>query len=336
MEPTKRQVVSLVSRFYDPLGILSPVIVPFKIFFHELSKLKQGWDQYLSGETLTRWKILLKGLKTDGPIVIPRCYSVALPEESLSSTYRLWCFCDASAQAYAAVVYLVITTNTTAATTLVCSKTRIAPRQKLTIPRLELMSAVLLARLINSVSEALSSEVALHKPYCYTDSKISYHWICGSEKGWQPFVQNRVNTIRKLMPASQWRHYPGSDNPADIPSRGLTLSELRTNALWIHGPEWLQTTDYEEDPTLTEIPDECLTEMKRNAVHTLLKTQQNGISRLINADNYSDIDRLLRVTAYVLFFVQKLKGVNPSFSELTVESESLWVIEVQTSFKGDG
>ena len=138
------------------------------------------------------------------------------------------------------------------------------------------------------------------------------------------------------MPASQWRHCPGSDNPADIPSRELTLSELRTNALWIHGPEWLQTTDYEEDPTLTEIPDECSTEMKRNAVHTLLKTQQNGISRLINADNYSDIDRLLRVTAYVLFFVQKLKGVDPSFSELTVQSENLWVIEVQTSFKGDG
>ena len=33
VEPTKIQVVSLVSRFYDPLGILSPVIVPFKFFF---------------------------------------------------------------------------------------------------------------------------------------------------------------------------------------------------------------------------------------------------------------------------------------------------------------
>ena len=40
-------------------------------FFQELSKLKQGWDQPLSGETLNRWKFLLKGLETDGPIVIP-------------------------------------------------------------------------------------------------------------------------------------------------------------------------------------------------------------------------------------------------------------------------
>ena len=76
--------------------------------------------------------------------------------------------------------------------------------------------------------------------------------------------------------------------------------------------------------------------MKRNAFHGLLKTEQNGISRLINADNYSDIDRLLRVTAYVLFFVQKLKGDNPSFSELTVQLETLWVIQVQTPFKEDG
>ena len=71
--------------------------------------------------------------------------------------------------------------------------------------------------------------------------------------------------------------------------------------------------------------------MKRNAVHTLLKTEQNRISRL-SADSYSDIDSLLQVTAYVLFFVQKIKGVNPSFSDLTVQSETLWVIEVQTSF----
>ena len=38
---TKRSIVSTVVKFYDPLGILSPVIVRFKILFQELCKEKR-------------------------------------------------------------------------------------------------------------------------------------------------------------------------------------------------------------------------------------------------------------------------------------------------------
>ena len=36
LKPTKRNVVEFSSRFYDPLGFLSPVIITLKIFFQEL------------------------------------------------------------------------------------------------------------------------------------------------------------------------------------------------------------------------------------------------------------------------------------------------------------
>ena len=35
-EPTKRNVVSIIGRFYDPLGLLAPVIICFESLFQKL------------------------------------------------------------------------------------------------------------------------------------------------------------------------------------------------------------------------------------------------------------------------------------------------------------
>ena len=113
-------------------------------------------------------------------------------------------------------------------------------------------------------------ELILDKPVCYTVSKILYHWICNSDKGWWPFVQNGVNEVQRLIPADQWRHCPGSYNPVDVPFRGRTLIELMDNHLWFHGPDWLLVNNSEEkDPDVSEI------------THNLLNTEFYGISNLI-------------------------------------------------------
>ena len=44
IEPSKRNVISLVSRIYDPLGLISPVIVQFKVLFQKLCQAKLDWD----------------------------------------------------------------------------------------------------------------------------------------------------------------------------------------------------------------------------------------------------------------------------------------------------
>jgi len=44
---TKRQVLSDMARIFDPLGILSPVLVQFKILFQKLWLLDLGWDTEL-------------------------------------------------------------------------------------------------------------------------------------------------------------------------------------------------------------------------------------------------------------------------------------------------
>lgn len=150
------------------------------------------------------------------------------------------------------MVYLVAETSDGPCVKFLVSKTRVTPVRQVTIPRLELLSALLLARLLASVTECLSSNLTLEQPTCYTDSSVTLHWIIGSDKEWKQFVLNRVSEIRTLLPISCWRHCPGRDNPADIPSRGSTPWELSVSELWHRGPTWLgnsgeSTSASEED-----------------------------------------------------------------------------------------
>ncbi len=144
-------------------------------------------------------------------------------------------FCDASRGAYATPAGQVVK--------FVTSKTRVAPLKKQIIPWLELLSALLLARLITSVSASLECEVKLAPPRCYSDSKVALFWIQGVDKDWKLFVSNRVLEIQRLIPIKYWSHCSGHENPPDIPSRGLRPLELSVNKLWHCGPDWIGTLD---------------------------------------------------------------------------------------------
>ena len=105
----------------------------------------------MEGELLNKWNKLVNDLKASRPITLRRCYFDNARDGM--TTYCLYGFCDASITAYAAVVYLVEEAHGCKCSSFVASKTRVVPLKTLTIPRLELMSVVLLARLITNVSE---------------------------------------------------------------------------------------------------------------------------------------------------------------------------------------
>ena len=118
------------------------------------------------------------------------------------------------------------------------AKTCVSPL-KTTILRLELLSNLLLTRLMKTVTETLATRLTLQAPRCFTDSQISLCWIKGTDKDWKPFIQNRVREIRGLIPVECWDHCSGKSNPADIPSRGMSSAELAASELWRCGPTWL-------------------------------------------------------------------------------------------------
>ena len=155
---------------------------------------------------------------------IPRCYTQEDQQDPVG--YQLHGFCDSSLSRYATVVYLRATSGASIQTAFVASKTRVAPLSQLTILRLELLSALILSRLITTVEEALKPLVAIERIYCWTDSTTALHWIIGTNKEWKTFVENRIKEIRSCVPPSSWNHCPGTENPADIPSRGTSASRL--------------------------------------------------------------------------------------------------------------
>ena len=134
---------------------------------------------------------------------------------------------------------------------------------------------------------------------CFTDSQVTFYWIKGTERDWKPFVQNRVNEIRKLVPADCWSHCLGKENPADIPSRGLAPLELSVNQLWREGPYWLKANG-DAAALPDEIPEQCVPELRvtsPDTAHNLLTIQVSTISQFISVERFSTIQKLYRATA---------------------------------------
>ena len=100
-----------------------------------------------------------------------RCVHAGL-EEGVTS-YVIHGFVDASEKAYCAVVYLVLGVSGDFFPVLLSSKTRVAPLTRQSIPRLELLSRVILARLMSSVKEALASQITIDKTHLWLDSKTA-------------------------------------------------------------------------------------------------------------------------------------------------------------------
>ena len=244
--------------------------------------MKIGWDDYVSGDPLKRWKSLVHGLTQTCPLRIPRYFFHHVDKTDV--VYSLQGFSDASQEAYAAVIYLKVATSYGVQVRFVASKIRVAPAKGMTIPRLELLAALLLSKLMVSVSCALEPELTLDDPSCFTDSKVTLYWIQGQTKEWKQFVQNRVRDIRRLLPIHVWKHCSGRKTPTDIPSRGMDLAELANNPLWLNGPKWLCNSGGEKSQVDEDsVPEGCLDEMKVGSRQLMQSTHNLISSNMIQA-----------------------------------------------------
>ena len=222
---TKRSVLKLA--VFDPMGLLTPFTINMKIFFQSLYIKGIDWEYKLDGKALTRWRSLVADLRGLNDVRVPRCYFKLTDEQPKS--YQIHGFCDASDNAFAGAVYLRTEHCTgEVEVNLMASKTRVAPIKKQTTPRLELMGTNLLARLTDSILRASTSLRATPEVILWTDSFTTLCWI-KNNKAWKQHVQHRVNEIRELTNKHQWRHCPGELNPADLPSRGCSVQELKKN-----------------------------------------------------------------------------------------------------------
>eukprot|EP00794_Sanderia_malayensis_P017865 gene17865-19646_t len=237
---TKRLVLSTLSRFYDPLGLSSPVILSLKQLFQKVCKLKISWDAPLPKDFVDIWNSIISSNLNNSNIVVERSVFGGIKYDTVKSI-QLHGFSDASQVAYGAAVYLRIEMFSTVSVKLIASKTCIAPIKGTTIPRLELMGALTLAELINTVITVLKHKLTIGRIYCWSDSQVTLHWILNENKVLkQQFVRSRVIQIRAMTPNATWGYCPTSDNPADVASRGSTVAKLQANQLWWEGAPFLK------------------------------------------------------------------------------------------------
>ncbi|GFU40235.1 integrase_H2C2 domain-containing protein [Trichonephila clavipes] len=235
---TKRDVLSTIARIYDPLGLLGPVVAKAKIFLQKLWMLKIDWTDLLPDTINREWRQFVESLQVVNDININRCIVV-----EQSEVIEMHGFSDASQSAYGAVVYCKsITSDGKMLVHLIASKSRVAPTKQTTIPRLELCAAMLLAKLVHRVKQALKLNVT--NTFLWSDSMIVLSWLRKESYQLKTFVANRIATIQETTSSEQWRYVATEDNPADFVSRGMDSLKLKTCELWWNGPKFLMSNQY--------------------------------------------------------------------------------------------
>ena len=137
---------------------------------------------------------------------------------------------------------------------LVIARANVAPLKMLSLPRLELLAAMLCARLVVFAKQALK----LPDCHCWTDSIVTLTWIKSDPNKWNPFVGNIVAEIQSLTHPYQRNHCSGANNPAYLVTRGISARELVGSNIWRNGPTFLlDNNNGGYDSNGCSVSDEC-------------------------------------------------------------------------------
>ena len=321
---TKRHILSFGAKFFDPSGWISPIIAVARMYFQKCCKKKYGWDEEVQEDIKEGWLRYIQRLREIKCIYVPRyLFSAQL---GLVNSVELHGYCDSSEQAYSAVIYAYPVTNegSQSSSRIVASKSKVTPIKKTSIPRLELLACVLLSELMGNVCKVLKDTVVVDKIRYWSDSEVALAWIKGGEK-WSPWVQSRVKKVKKKSAPDHWDYVHTSINPADIGTRESSAMKIDTDERWWYGPSLPHSNvvNVSKMGSISEVGKEKL-------VATLVIDFDPSycIRNLIDVERYNSLQKLLRVTANVLKFVDATKGkrkLGDISSEDTERAMKLWI-----------
>ncbi|XP_051864223.1 uncharacterized protein LOC127566243 [Drosophila albomicans] len=312
---TKREVLSQIAKLFAPAGWLAPFVIRAKIFMQEIWLKTLEWDEHLPTDLLFQWKEYLQSYPALGKIQDPKDSKMG----PISETKR----------AYGAAIYVRVETANKVSTHLLTAKTIVAPVKTLSVPRLELCGAVLLAEL--SAALLLNLPAESFQTFFWTDSTIVLAWLNKPPCRWTTFVPNRVAKIVQASDAKNWSHVRSEHNPADLASRGVLPQELIRNPLWWHGPEWLHLPSDQWPTSPSPIPETLLEQRIKCNVAKLPPTPDF-------LTKFSEFGKALRTSAYVLRFIDRSRKLAvPSSTvvqadELSQIQERLIVMARRQSF----
>ncbi|XP_055633840.1 uncharacterized protein LOC129774169 [Toxorhynchites rutilus septentrionalis] len=296
---TRRKVYSVITQFFDPTGITAPVITWVKIRMPLLWVATQGWDDSLSPDLEEQWADFYQQLPLLSNIKVDRYVFTDHP-----ALTQFHVFSDASEAAYGACIYArSISRFGRIKVELLAAKSRPASLKKITLSRLELCGALVAARLYRMTVNALKMEEI--EAWFWSDSTIVLSWLKLPPYVWPTFVANRVSHIQELTKGHRWNHVKGTENPADLVSRGVMPKDLADLSHWFHGPPWLSLFDQHwntREHLKYEKPSEESLQMKKSVLVVADSSQPHPF-----LGHYSCYWKLLRITAYCMRFIRNCK-----------------------------
>lgn len=121
-------------------------------------------------------------------------------------------FGDASKRAYGAYIYAIYKNDHDENRShLICSKSRVAPLKIISLPRLELNAAFLLAKLSNIARKSFGDKI--RNIFLWSDSTVVLSWIASPPHLRKIYVANRITKIHELTRSALWRYVPLKENP---------------------------------------------------------------------------------------------------------------------------
>ena len=239
---TLRHMVSAVARLYDPLGLVTPFLMAGRAIVQLIWLDGKKWDEPLTAAIAKKCSLWISRARELVELRIPRCVLWRRPDE----TARLVVFCDACRLGYAAAAYAVTPRDSH----LLAARGRVAPAKKdESVQRLELAGCQLAVSVAAEVCSALGLDMG--EVVFYTDSTTALAWLRTTSK-MSVYVSNRVCKVRDRTELHQWKHVPGTENPADVASRGCRPKKLIDDEMWLKGPAFLLTGNEPEQPILIE------------------------------------------------------------------------------------
>ena len=308
---SKRSLVSNVAKIYDPLGIYLPVTIRGRILVQDVWRRKVDWDTHVDSDISSSALSLYRDLSNLHSIRIQR-------NSTEGNVGDLHIFSDSSLRAYGSVAYLTSTNGTY----LLCAKSRLAPINSRTLPELELCAILLSTKLAHFILKAVSGKLKIHECFIWSDSSISLHWL-KSSKVKKPFVANRVQKITELSDNFHFSYVKSTDNPADLVTRGLTSRQFSDNLdFWLHGPYWLTYGQTLVTSVQISCDNDCC-DLMENSEIDVLNVNVSLETELPFTVKYSSYDKLLKITSYILRFIDKCrKSGNFNSGELKVDELS--------------
>ena len=149
-------MLSYVSSMFDPLWFISAVTLMGKMLFQEATRLRISWDTPVPDALSLRWNEWLESLTEIDSLKFKRCM---MPHDFVCVA-EIHNFCDGSQTGYGCSRYIrVINKFGQIHVELVTAESRLAPLRQVTIPRLELASAVLAVKIDSLIRRELDVQL---------------------------------------------------------------------------------------------------------------------------------------------------------------------------------